>query len=88
MTAGEPAVVARSIRLRAYANRRGGEYAVQDKARQDHDGITRMYWVPSYRPLGGKWRKIPGSAWYNHLNAAQLALDIYARAHGLSELPR
>lgn len=87
MPAG-PVTVARTVRLTAYTNRRGGEYAVQDRPRRDQDGITRMYWVPSYRPEGGKWTKIPGSCRHKRLNAAQLELDIYAKAHGLTEKPR
>lgn len=74
------------MRIRVYRNGRGGQYAVQDKVRRDAEGVSRIWWVPSYRaPGSAQWRKISGSAWHRHLINAQKELDVYAAANQLVE---
>ena len=70
------------VRLKAYINKRGGEYAIQDRARR---GLGIM-WVICHRPKGGKkWSPIRRAIYHQQAASAQLELDVIARRRGLTE---
>lgn len=70
------------VHLRAYINKRGGEYAIQDRAKR---GLGIM-WVVCHRPKGGKkWSPIRRAIYHQQAASAQLELDVYAKRKGLAE---
>ena len=70
------------VHLKAYINKRGGEYAIQDRAKR---GLGIM-WVICHRPKGGrKWSKVPRAVYHERTASAQLELDVIARRRGLKE---
>lgn len=68
--------------MKAYTNKRGGEYAIQDRGRRGQG----LMWVVCHRPKGGrKWSKVPRAVYHRQAASAQLELDVIARRRGLTE---